>query len=497
MRNSRIYNIDMVRGDTLSFGFEVDGIDNLDTAFFTCKKNGDDTEFLFRKSLGNGIYAAENGKYGVRIAPEDTQNIEPGLYYYDVEIGVNGDIFTILQGRLKILQDTTTRGDKKPSSVTAEWGNITGDISAQIDLAASLNEKANSEDLSDVATSGSYTDLSDTPNLSTVATSGSYNDLTNKPNLSTVATSGSYNDLLNKPSIPTKTSDLTNDSSFVVSSDLSNVATSGSYNDLLNKPSIPAKTSELTNDSDFIVGTDLSAVATSGSYSDLSNKPTISTVGQTGQYNDLLSKPSIPSKTSDLTNDSSFVVSSSLSSVATSGSYNDLSNTPNLASVATSGLATDLTGVLPLTNGGTGATNVSDAKTNLGLTSTIIFESSTGSSWIYSSSFSPNPFPGTAKKIGIVYKYFTDYFSYIEFYIQKISGRQAYSQYVFSKDSTLAILLGEIRIESSYSEQEDIFTFDNFAGRAPSTRYRYANETWQWTADGETPKIYKVIVYSY
>lgn len=34
--------------------------------------------------------------------------------------------------------------------------------------------------------------------------------------LSTVATSGSYNDLLNKPSIPTKTSDLTNDSHFAV-----------------------------------------------------------------------------------------------------------------------------------------------------------------------------------------------------------------------------------------------------------------------------------------
>ncbi len=34
--------------------------------------------------------------------------------------------------------------------------------------------------------------------------------------LSTIATSGSYNDLLNKPSIPTKTSDLTNDSHFAV-----------------------------------------------------------------------------------------------------------------------------------------------------------------------------------------------------------------------------------------------------------------------------------------
>ena len=39
--------------------------------------------------------------------------------------------------------------------------------------------------------------------------------------------------------VPTKTSDLTNDSNFVQSSDLSTVATSGSYNDLSNKPTIP------------------------------------------------------------------------------------------------------------------------------------------------------------------------------------------------------------------------------------------------------------------
>lgn len=38
---------------------------------------------------------------------------------------------------------------------------------------------------------------------------------------------------------------------------------------------IPTKTSDLTNDSDFVESTDLATVATSGSYDDLSNKPTI------------------------------------------------------------------------------------------------------------------------------------------------------------------------------------------------------------------------------
>ena len=88
---------------------------------------------------------------------------------------------------------------------------------------------------------------------------------------------------------------------------------SGSYDDLSNKPTIPTKISDLTNDSSFITEhqdisgkantADLSTVAFSGSYNDLTNKPTLFS----GNYVDLTNKPSIPTKTSDLTNDSSFV----------------------------------------------------------------------------------------------------------------------------------------------------------------------------------------------
>lgn len=52
-------------------------------------------------------------------------------------------------------------------------------------LVGAINLKANSADLSTVATSGNYSDLSGRPNLATVATSGSYSDLTNKPITST------------------------------------------------------------------------------------------------------------------------------------------------------------------------------------------------------------------------------------------------------------------------------------------------------------------------
>lgn len=143
--------------------------------------------------------------------------------------------------------------------------------------------------------------------------------------LSTVATSGSYNDLLNKPTIPTTTNELTNNSGFItnsvnnltnytLTSSLSDVALSGNYEDLSNTPSIPTKVSDLNNDTGFITTSALTTYAL---------------------------KTEIPTNISDLTNDSGYItntvnnltnytLSSNLSTVATSGSYNDLENKPTI-----------------------------------------------------------------------------------------------------------------------------------------------------------------------
>ena len=100
-------NITMTRGDTLAFGVEIIDLDqDLDTMFFTCKSSFDG-DIVFQKSLEDGISKVETGLYRVRVAPNDTKRLEAGEYYYDLEIGVNSDIFTLLQGVLTLEHDLT------------------------------------------------------------------------------------------------------------------------------------------------------------------------------------------------------------------------------------------------------------------------------------------------------------------------------------------------------------------------------------------------------
>ena len=101
-------NLNMVRGDTLSFAIEIEGLNqDLDTCYFSCKKDPSDDEYVFQKELEDGIEKVETGKYKIRVAPSDTKTIEIGNYYYDLQIGVNGDVFTVLRGILKIEKEIT------------------------------------------------------------------------------------------------------------------------------------------------------------------------------------------------------------------------------------------------------------------------------------------------------------------------------------------------------------------------------------------------------
>lgn len=183
--------------------------------------------------------------------------------------------------------------------------------------------------------------------IQTLTKSGSTISLTNGGSVTVF--DGDYNNLSNTPSIPTKTSDLTNDSGFLITEvdgsttnelqvlSLSNdtiyltsggfvvlpTGFDGDYNNLTNTPTIPGKTSDLTNDSGFITGEVDGSTTNELQLLSMSNDTLYLTDGGfvvlpsgfNGDYNNLTNTPAIPSKTSDLTNDSGFITTEQDSSI--------------------------------------------------------------------------------------------------------------------------------------------------------------------------------------
>ena len=268
-----------------------------------------------------------------------------------------------------------------PAQVNADWDSNSG--ASEILNKPDLSIYAETANLATVATTGDYDDLVNKPTIPAAQVNSDWNassgvaEILNKPNLSTVATTGDYNDLSNRPSIPAAQVNADWNSSSGVSEILNKptlaaVATSGDYSDLSNTPTIPTATSDLTNDSGYITLSDVPAQvqsdwneADSNDPAYIQNKPTLATVAMTGDYTDLSNTPSIPTATSDLTNDSGYITLSdvpaqvqsdwtesdssdpsyiankpTLAAVATSGDYSDLSNTPSIPT-ATSDLTND------------------------------------------------------------------------------------------------------------------------------------------------------------
>ena len=107
-----IQNMEMTRGDTFS-GFEF-GIENdagetlqLDAAYFSCKTDPDAEDYIFQKSIGDGIARGSDGMYRLKVPASDTDDVVLGRYYYDLEITLQGDTFTPMKGRLNLTFDVT------------------------------------------------------------------------------------------------------------------------------------------------------------------------------------------------------------------------------------------------------------------------------------------------------------------------------------------------------------------------------------------------------
>ena len=112
--NHNQMDIETTVGDTISFGFQMEGLgEDVDSAFFTVKENYTDEGPLLQVSLGDGIEKyepedpSEEGIYTVHISAERASVLPIGTFYYDLQVGLRGDVYTLMKGIMKVTYDVT------------------------------------------------------------------------------------------------------------------------------------------------------------------------------------------------------------------------------------------------------------------------------------------------------------------------------------------------------------------------------------------------------
>ena len=210
-------------------------------------------------------------------------------------------------------------------SASSEW----------INSAVAYADVTGTPTLATVATTGAYSDLSGTPTLAAVATTGAYSDLSGTPTLAAVATTGAYSDLTGTPT-------------------LAAVATTGAYSDLSGLPTLgTAAALDVGTSANNVVQLDGSGKLPAVDGSQLTG--ITSSIGALAQIGDVTITSVADRQVLTYDSASSEWINSAvayadvtgtptLATVATSGAYNDLSGTPSLATVATTGAYADLSG---------------------------------------------------------------------------------------------------------------------------------------------------------
>lgn len=105
-------NIDMIRGDTVNIQFEVESdtvldlsSDNFDVTF-SLKQAATDTAYVFQKHK-NAVTEISDNNFILRISPDDTAELIPGFYFYDIQLNIGDDVYTIALGMFQIIRDIT------------------------------------------------------------------------------------------------------------------------------------------------------------------------------------------------------------------------------------------------------------------------------------------------------------------------------------------------------------------------------------------------------
>ena len=104
-------NIDMVRGDTLCFNFQIKGLEEAEPNFTFAGVQKYDQEPLFECSLNDGVELSsydttqDTATYTVTLDPTKTIGLDTGLYYYSLTMFLEDNVLTLMRGKLNLLNE--------------------------------------------------------------------------------------------------------------------------------------------------------------------------------------------------------------------------------------------------------------------------------------------------------------------------------------------------------------------------------------------------------
>lgn len=111
--NAITQNIDMVRGDTLAFNFQLSGLgsreayEELNVRFAVAEDYNAAPEI--EATTGDGIelldYTGDVATFGVCLSPYMTEDMTPARYVYDLQINDETNVVTLMRGVLTLLYE--------------------------------------------------------------------------------------------------------------------------------------------------------------------------------------------------------------------------------------------------------------------------------------------------------------------------------------------------------------------------------------------------------
>lgn len=301
----------------------------------------------------------------IKVLQDENRNNETTYYRWIVEenvghwflIGEEGPYYTKSEADSKFVsQERTINGKALSSNITLSASDVGADSSGSAAI-AEQNAKDYTDSLASNYATAAQGQLADTAvqpdDLATVATSGNYNDLSNLPEIPSAQIQSDWNQtdnraldyIKNKPIIPSEViidQTYNSDSTHAQSGTAVAQAISGKQDVLTSGSNITIENGVISaTDTTYTAGVGISIengvisntqtsaewgniTGTLSEQTDLKNildtkvdKSSLATVATSGSYDDLINKPTIPTDTSDLTNGAGFVTSSDLDGYAT------------------------------------------------------------------------------------------------------------------------------------------------------------------------------------